>query len=154
MLEAAAQKKSTGNIFLHQEPKERSMRDNPDQGLVNLAVSSEKQVCVERKFQSLAQWSVVYDRWSLAAVATEQVTWAFVMTHRTTVMKITDEQRQKKESVELARCYDKCARVLWARMKKQEAEGFDLMKAADAPGDLFLVVEANLQIRVAGEAIF
>ena len=87
------------------------MRDDADQGLVNLAVSSEKQVCVERKFQSLAQWSVVYDRWSLAAVATEQVTWAFVITYRTTVMKITDEQRQKKESVELAWCYVKCARV-------------------------------------------
>ena len=69
-------------------------------------------------------------------------------------MKITDEQRQKKESVELAWCYDKCARVLWARMMEQEAEWFDLMKAADAPGDLFSVLEANLQVRVAGEAIF
>ena len=121
---------------------------------MNLAVSSEKQVCVERKFQSLAQWSVVYDRWSLAAVATEQVMWAFVMTYRTTVMKITDEQRQKKEAVELGKRYDKCTRVFWARKMEQEAEGFDLMKAADAPGDLFSVVEANLQIRMAGEAIF
>ena len=80
--------------------------------------------------------------------------WAFVMTYRTTVMKIIDEQRQKKEAVELVRCYDKCARVFRARMMEPEAEGFDLMKAADARGDLLSVVEANLQIRMAEEAIF
>ena len=74
-------------------------------------------------FRSLAQWTAVYSRYMVTAVASEQLTWAIASAHMDVIMRISEEARASGNSQYLAILYDDLLRRDWANraMKKDPA---------------------------------
>ena len=67
--------------------------------LAGLARSLVEQTRQRRRIRILAQWVALFDRLALVIVATGQASWAWVLTHRATILKLAEEQRQAGEAV-------------------------------------------------------
>ena len=65
-------------------------------------------------FRSLAQWTAVFSRYSVAAVSMGHLNWATVMAHIDVVMRISEESRVAGASQYLAIIYDDLIRRDWA----------------------------------------
>ncbi len=66
-----------------------------------------------RFFRNMQQWLAAFLKYAAAAVATEQVTWTFILTHLGTVLKLAEDEKLNQGPF-LAILYDDLARRTWA----------------------------------------
>ena len=85
-----------------------------------------------RFFRSLQQWQLCYQRFMVAAVATEMLTWAHLLAHQASVARIAESHANAQQGIYLAILYDELARKQWA-MRAARGEIVDLLQEAHIP---------------------
>ena len=79
-----------------------------------------------RFFRSLPQWASAFMRFGLAAVGTQQWTWAQILSHQDTVYQVAESEAMQGGTPLTAVLYDDMVRKQWASRAKKCDPSFDL----------------------------
>ena len=79
-----------------------------------------------RFFRSLPQWASAFMRFGLAAVGTQQWTWAQILSHQDTVYQVAESEAMQGGTPLTAVLYDDMVRKQWASRAKKNDPSFDL----------------------------
>ena len=106
-----------------------SLELDPEAGTASLqALSSALQAAVAepRAFRSISQWSSVWWRYALAAVATEQLDWCSAVAYHATLMRLAEQERLARSQGWVAIQYDVALRKSWSRRCQQCDPNLDI----------------------------
>ena len=111
---------------------QQDTRPDAEGNLVLLANSILRQNTVRRQLLSLAMWASIFMRWCTVAVPAQIVSWAWVIAHFCTIMKIAEEQRAAGKPECKAWMYCEQARRVWDDKAANEVEDFDILEEASS----------------------
>ena len=118
-----------GGRFTFQEGGEATLStDSSVASLGELSKALKTATSTSRFFRTTAQWVASWDRYSVVAVGTNQMTWSAVHAHRDQVMKLVEAERIQGKSPYLAFVYDVLHRTNIARRANRKDPELDLEK--------------------------
>ena len=99
-----------------------------------------------RFFRTLQQWSLCYQRYMLAAVATGHSTWSQLFAHMASVYRLAEASANAQQGVYLAILYDEVARREWSARAARGDNTLDILKESHSPPtDLVAAAQSRLQ---------
>ena len=99
-----------------------------------------------RFFRTLQQWSLCYQRYMFAAVATGHSTWPQLFAHMASVYRLAEASANAQQGVYLAILYDEVARREWSARAARGDNTLDILKESHSPPtDLVAAAQSRLQ---------
>ena len=104
-----------------------------------------------KKTLTFAQWLVAYERYTLAAVATKQLTLPAALAHKNVCLQVGMRAERTKGGFRLGVLYDSLVRKAWAEKTYNEIPGFKVEEAAKNL-DMEVLRQAEAAVESQGQA--